>query len=183
MKQMNYCSQCGGRVEERIPAGDDRPRHVCPSCGRIFYNNPKMVVGSVAEWDNRVLLCRRAIEPRRGFWTLPAGYLESGETAAAGARREALEEACAEVEIIEPYTLINLTFVDQVYLMFRARLANGRYDVGRESLEVRLFDESDLPWDEIAFTAVRETLRYFFDDRKNGRFTFHMADITRRDFS
>jgi ADP-ribose pyrophosphatase YjhB (NUDIX family) len=178
---MNYCNQCGGPLDVRVPEGDDRPRHVCGQCGRIHYINPRLVVGCVAEWDDRILLCKRSIEPRYGLWTLPAGYLESGETAAGGARREAREEACADVEIVAPYTLLNLTFVDQVYLMFRARLVGGKFDVGAESLDARLFDEDRIPWDQIAFTAVRETLRYFFEDRAAGRYPFHMGDVTRKD--
>jgi ADP-ribose pyrophosphatase YjhB (NUDIX family) len=183
MATIDFCTRCGKRTELRIPEGDDRPRPVCGGCGFIHYVNPKLVVGCVAEWENRVLLCRRSIEPQYGLWTLPAGYLECGETAADGARREAREEACADVEIIEPYTLIDLTFVDQVYLMFRGRLIDGRFGVGHESLDVRLFDEADVPWDDIAFTAVRETLRFYFRDREAGRFSFHMADITRPDFA
>jgi ADP-ribose pyrophosphatase YjhB (NUDIX family) len=137
-----------------------------------------MVVGCVAEWEGRVLLCRRAIEPRHGLWTTPAGYLEKGETVAEGARREAREEAMADVEIIAPYVLLNLTFVSQVYLMFRGRLVDGSFGAGEESLEARLFEEADIPWEEIAFTSIKRTLRLFFKDRRAGSFPFHMVDLS-----
>lgn len=175
---MSYCTRCGAVVDSRIPAGDDRPRDVCPRCGHIHYENPKLVAGCVVESGERLLLCKRAIEPRYGLWTVPAGYLEMGETVADGARREALEEARATVELIAPYCLVNLTFVSQVYFMFRARL-DGGFGAGHESLEVRLFDESEIPWEELAFSSVRETLRLYFADRAAGAFSFHMLDVTR----
>jgi ADP-ribose pyrophosphatase YjhB (NUDIX family) len=175
---MNFCSRCGSRLDFLTPPGDDRPRHVCPACGRIHYINPKLVVGCVAEWEYRILLCQRAIEPRYGKWTLPAGFLEAGETAAEGARRETLEEARAKVDIIAPYTLLNLTFVNQVYIMFRARLIDGAFGAGSESLAVGLFEEREIPWDDLAFETVRETLRLYFEDRVAGRFPLHMIDIS-----
>jgi ADP-ribose pyrophosphatase YjhB (NUDIX family) len=137
-----------------------------------------MVVGCIPEWKGRILLCKRAIEPRLGKWTLPAGYLEAGETTAQGAARETLEEARADVEIIAPYTLLNLTFVDQIYLFFRARLLDGEFGCGHESLEVELFGEDEIPWDDLAFKTVSKTLRLYFHDRATGQFPFHMADIT-----
>jgi ADP-ribose pyrophosphatase YjhB (NUDIX family) len=140
--------------------------------------NPKLVVGCVAEWENQILLCQRAIEPRRGKWTIPAGYLEAGETVAEGAQREALEEACAKVEVIAPYTLFNLTFVAQIYLIFRARLIDGNFDRGHESLDVRLFEDREIPWDDMAFTAVEKTLRHYVEDRRSGEFAFHMGDVS-----
>jgi len=174
-----FCTQCGGKISVRMPPGDDRPRHICSECGYIHYVNPKLVVGCVAEWEDRILLCRRAIEPRHGKWTVPAGFLESGETVAEGAGREAFEEARARIEIIAPYVLLNLTFVAQVYLMFRARLIDGKFAAGEESLEARLFEEREIPWDDLAFTSVKETLRYYFEDRSTGHFPFHMGDISR----
>lgn len=174
---MKFCSDCGSQLKYVVPPGDDRERHVCPGCGRIHYVNPKIVVGCVAEWQGKILLCRRAIGPRYGKWTVPAGYLESGETAAEGARRETREEAKAEVEIIAPYTLLNLTFVSQIYLMFRARLVDGTFGCGHESLDARLFDEGEIPWNDLAFKTVSETLRLYFNDRAAGHFPFHMADI------
>lgn len=175
---MNFCSHCGNQLNYIVPQGDDRPRHVCPACDRIHYINPKLVVGCVADWEDRILLCKRAIEPRYGKWTLPAGFLEAGETVAEGARRETLEEAKAKVEIIAPYTLLNLTFVNQVYIMFRARLIDGKFGTGSESLDVRLFEEREIPWDDLAFKTVRETLRLFFEDRVAGRFPLHMFDVS-----
>jgi ADP-ribose pyrophosphatase YjhB (NUDIX family) len=175
---MNFCSHCGNRLDFRIPEGDDRPRHVCPECDRIHYINPRLVVGCVAEWKNKILLCQRAIEPRYGMWTAPAGFLEAGESAADGAKRETHEEAKAKVEIIAPYTLFNLTFINQIYLMFRAQLIDGRFDIGAESLAVRLLEEGEIPWDDLAFTAISKTLRHYFDDRKTGDFRFRMGDLS-----
>jgi ADP-ribose pyrophosphatase YjhB (NUDIX family) len=180
MTSTRFCSHCGSRTDSRIPPGDDRPREVCTGCGRIHYVNPKLVVGCVPEWEDRILLCRRAIEPRYGKWTIPAGYLEAGETVAEGARREALEEARARLEIIEPYALLDLPFVSQVYLIYRARLVDGAFGVGHESLEVRLFGESEIPWDDLAFTTVTRTLRRYFRDRANGEFPFHMGEVSPR---
>lgn len=158
------------------PGGDDRQRHVCQSCGKIHYINPKIVVGCIAEWEDRILLCKRAIEPRLGRWTIPAGFLESGETVAAGACREAYEEALARVDDLVPFALSNITFVDQIYIIFRARLAGGVFGVGEESIDAGLYAEEDIPWDELAFTVVRESLERYFKDRASGGFQFHMSD-------
>ncbi len=174
---MNFCSHCGARVELRVPPEDDRPRYVCDHCGAIHYQNPKVVVGCIPEWEERILLCRRAIEPRRGLWTLPAGYLENGETAAHGAARETREEAMASVEELTPYALFNLAFVAQLYLMFRATLAEPAYGPGAESLEVDLFALGEIPWDALAFPVIRETLKRYVADRETGRYPFHMGDI------
>ena len=165
---MNYCSHCSARLDVLIPEGDDRPRQVCPDCGRIHYVNPKLVVGSIPEWEGRVLLCKRAIEPRLGKWTLPAGFLEAGETVEAGARRETLEEAQGRLDQVEPYALFDLVFVNQIYLMFRARLIDGRFGIGEESLAVELFEERDVPWDQLAFTVMEKILRRYFSDRQTG---------------
>ena len=135
-------------------------------------------MGCVVEWKNKILLCQRAIEPRYGMWTAPAGFLEAGESAADGAKRETYEEATARVEIIAPYTLFNLTFINQIYLMFRARLIDGKFDIGTESLAVELFEEDEIPWDDLAFTAIHKTLRHYFDDRKTGDFRFRMGDLS-----
>lgn len=177
---MNFCSQCGAPVQVLIPEGDNRPRHVCTRCGVIHYQNPKMVVGCVPEWQGRLLLCKRAIEPRYGFWTLPAGFMENGETTAEGAVRETLEEAGARVEVLELFTLINVPDINQVYLMYRASLRDLDFDPGEESLEVALFDEAAIPWEEIAFRTVRETLRYWFEDRRAGGFRLHVDSIYHR---
>jgi ADP-ribose pyrophosphatase YjhB (NUDIX family) len=174
---MNHCSACGARVEHRVPPGDTLPRHVCPSCGTVHYENPKMVVGCIPEWENRILLCRRAIEPRPGLWTVPAGFMENGETTAAGATRETLEEANARVEILGLYALFNIPHISQVYILFRARLLDLDFSAGAESLETKLFEERDIPWDEIAFVTVRRTLRHYFEDRRAGEFRFHMGTV------
>jgi ADP-ribose pyrophosphatase YjhB (NUDIX family) len=174
---MNYCSNCGDTVKFYTPAGDDRPRYLCESCGIIHYENPKVVVGTIPEMDGKILLCRRSIEPRSGMWTLPAGYLENGETVAQGAQRETLEEAEARIEIIAPYALFNICYVNQIYVMFRARLLDGKFKAGKESAEVQLFLEEDIPWDQIAFTVIEETLRLYFKDRPAGEYRFHIGDI------
>ena len=174
---MKYCSHCGEALSLHIPPGDSYPRHVCTVCGKIHYQNPKMVVGCIPEWENKILLCRRAIEPRYGLWTLPAGFMENGETTAEGAARETREEAGAHIEVGPLYTLFNLPHIDQVYLMFRARLLDLDFRPGEESLEVRLFTEQEIPWDELAFRTIRATLELYFSDRAKGRFDFHFDDI------
>jgi ADP-ribose pyrophosphatase YjhB (NUDIX family) len=174
---MNFCSHCGSPLEFRVPEGDSLPRFVCPACGTIHYQNPKMVVGCIPEWEDKVLLCKRAIEPKYGLWTLPAGFMENGETTAEGALRETWEEAGARVELGPLYTLFNLPHVNQVYFMFRARLLDLDYQPGTESLEVRLFAESDIPWEQIAFRTVRASLELYFQDRRKGGFGFHFGDI------
>jgi len=177
---MNYCSHCGTPVSHRIPDGDNRHRYVCDACGAIHCQNPRMVVGCLPVWEDQVLLCRRAIEPRYGLWTLPAGFMENGETTAEGARRETLEEAGARVEINALYTLINVPDIDQVSLLFRARLLDLDFAAGEESLEVALFGEADIPWDELAFRTVRNTLEHYFEDRRSGQFPLHFDDLDRR---
>jgi ADP-ribose pyrophosphatase YjhB (NUDIX family) len=175
---MNFCSNCGQTVTFKPPSGDDRSRYCCDYCGVIHYQNPRIVVGCIPEaGDNKILLCRRAIEPCFGKWTLPAGYLENGETVAAGAERETLEEAHARVEILAPYALYNICHVNQIYLMFRARLKDHNFHAGRESLEVKLFSENDIPWEEIAFRVINATLLKYYDDRRTGRFSFYMGNI------
>ncbi len=175
--KMNYCSNCGNALKSCIPPGDDRPRSVCDSCGTVHYQNPIMVVGCIPEFEDKILLCRRAIKPCSDKWTLPAGYLENGETVAAGAVREAYEEAHARVEILAPYALYNICHVNQVYLMFRAGLFDGNFKPGNESKEVRLFSEQEIPWDQIAFTVIEQTLKQYFKDRPDGLFPFYIGDI------
>jgi ADP-ribose pyrophosphatase YjhB (NUDIX family) len=176
---MNFCSNCGSPVQHTVPAGDDRPRFVCGACGAIHYRNPKLVVGCIPESGDRILLCRRAIEPRYGTWTIPAGYLEEGETVSQGAVRETLEEAGAQVENLKPYALLNLAFISQVYFIFRGRLLDHHFVAGGESLEVGLFREEDIPWRSLAFKVIHEALRLYYEDRANGAFLFHMGDIER----
>jgi ADP-ribose pyrophosphatase YjhB (NUDIX family) len=176
---MKFCSNCGAAVTQKIPAGDSLPRYVCDACNTIHYQNPRMVVGCIPEWEDKVLLCRRAIEPRHGLWTVPAGYMENGETLAAGAERETLEEACARVEIGALYAVYNIPHVNQVYLLFRAKLLDLDFKPGDETLETRLVSEADVPWDQIAFATVRNTLTHFFADRARKQFGFHMGTIER----
>ncbi len=174
---MKFCSNCGSAVVFRIPAGDTLPRHVCDSCGSIHYQNPKMIVGCIAEWEDRILLCRRAIEPRQGLWTVPAGFMENGETTAQGAVRETLEEANARVEIGPLYAMYNIPHINQVYILFRARLLDLDFSPGNESLETSLFEENQVPWDKIAFATVRNTLTHYYADRQAGEYRFHLGTI------
>ncbi len=176
---MNFCSTCGEPVVLEVPSGDNRPRHVCGDCGAIHYLNPKMVVGAIPEWRGLVLLCRRAIEPRFGYWTLPAGFLEQGETMEEGARREAHEEANANLAIEALYTIFSIPHIDQIHTYFRSRLLDREFHPGEESLEVRLFRGEEVPWDELAFPVVHKTLELWLDERRSGRFRTHTGDIIR----
>ncbi len=177
---MKFCSDCGADVQLTIPTGDNLPRHVCQACGTIHYRNPKMVVGCIPEWDDgRILLCRRAIEPRYGLWTLPAGFMENGETVQQGAARETLEEARARVAVGPLYSMFNLPHIHQVYLLFRARLLDLDFGPGSESLEVDLFDPARIPWDTLAFPVVTESLRLFLADRVGGNIGLRSGTIVR----
>ncbi|MBK1724135.1 NUDIX hydrolase [Thiocystis violacea] len=176
---MNYCSDCGAPVSLLVPPGDNRERHVCSACGTIHYQNPKVVVGCIPEWEDKILLCRRAIQPRQGLWTLPAGFMERGETTREGAARETLEEANARVEVGQLYSLFNLPHIDQVYMLFRARLLDLEFSPGEESLEVALFEEGEIPWELLAFQTVRETLKLYFRDRPGGHRGLYSGDIVR----
>lgn len=177
---MRFCSACGAPVEFRVPAGDSLPRHVCTQCGIVHYENPKIIVGCIPQWqDQRILLCRRGIEPRMGLWTVPAGFMENGETTAEGAVRETLEEANARVEILGLYALYNIPHINQVYMLFRARLLDLAFSAGAETLEAKLFAEGEIPWEKIAFATVHRTLRQFFSDSVRGEFPFHIGTIER----
>lgn len=167
---MNYCSDCGQPVSLKIPADDTRERFVCNSCGTIHYENPRNVVGTVPVWENKILLCRRAIEPRKNYWTLPAGFLEIGESTSAGAVRETEEEAGAKVKVGALFSVINVIHVGQVHMFYLAQMTSAHFEAGIESLDVALFDEKDIPWDELAFPTVKKTLKWFFEDRANGLF-------------
>lgn len=177
---MRFCSHCGGPVALRVPDGDDRPRHVCQLCHWVHYDNPKVVVGCIPEWQGRVLLCRRAIEPRLGYWTLPAGFLEHGETSAEAAAREAMEEANIRVEISDLFAMFDIPRIGQLYLMFRAKLLSPEHHPGRESLEVALFSEEEIPWGDIAFPSIERTLVLYFADRRAGAYGMHNETIHRR---
>lgn len=174
---MNFCSHCGAPVVLRIPPGDSLPRHVCDQCGTIHYQNPKLVVGCIAEWESRILLCKRAIEPRYGRWTLPAGFMENAETTSQAAARETLEEACARVEITELFALVNVPHINQVHLFYRGHLPEAHHGAGEESLETALLLESEIPWDDLAFRSVRFALEHYFSDRRSGRFGLHSTDL------
>jgi len=177
---MKFCSLCGGSVSHNVPENDNRLRHICDDCGTIHYQNPKIVTGSIPIWEDKVLLCKRAIEPRRGFWTLPAGFMENGESTWQGAIRETREEANANIRIQDLYTTINLPHINQVYMLFRAELLDLDFGPGEESLEVELFSESDIPWNQLAFPTVYETLKLYFENRRQGSFPPRMLDIVRR---
>jgi ADP-ribose pyrophosphatase YjhB (NUDIX family) len=176
---MKYCSQCGQAVVLKVPPEDKLPRFVCESCGTIHYQNPRMVVGCVPEWEGSILLCRRAIEPRLGYWTLPAGFMENHETVEACARREAEEEALAVVELGSLISLINVPHASQVHLFFRARLVDGRFGVGHESQAAALYGETDIPWSDLAFPSVEFTLQRYFADRAQGREETYVTTLER----
>lgn len=177
---MKFCSTCGASVSLRIPQGDNRERFVCTSCQTIHYQNPKIVAGCIPEWEGKILLCRRAIEPRYGLWTLPAGFMENGETTEQAAMRETWEEAGARINIANLYSIFSIPHISQVYMLFRGELVEGIYKAGQESLECGLFDAHGIPWEQLAFPVVRETLqRYFSDkDKKNG-FPLQRGEIIR----
>jgi ADP-ribose pyrophosphatase YjhB (NUDIX family) len=174
---MNYCNECGAPVSLRIPEGDSFPRHVCVRCHTIHYLNPKLVVGCIAEWEGKILLCRRAIEPRYGLWTLPAGFMENGESTVQAAIRETQEEACARVQIDALFSLVNVPYISQVHLFYRGRLLEPEFSSGIESLETALFLEADIPWPEIAFRSITLCLNAYFSDRCAGRFGYHEEDL------
>jgi ADP-ribose pyrophosphatase YjhB (NUDIX family) len=174
---MKYCSECGHRVELRVPDGDSRPRHVCTACGKVHYSNPLLVVGCVPEAGRKLLLCRRAIEPRYGYWTIPAGFMENDETLVEAAARETMEEAQARVEIRDLFAVVDVTHARQVHLMYRATLLDGRYGVGEESLEVELFEPEQIPWEQIAFRSVRFALEKWLEDRTAGLERLHLMAL------
>jgi ADP-ribose pyrophosphatase YjhB (NUDIX family) len=176
---MKYCSQCGQPVVLKVPPGDNLPRHVCEACRTIHYQNPKIVAGCIPEWHNQILLCRRAIEPRVGFWTFPAGFMEAGEDTAQAAARETLEEAKASVEITSLYAMFSLPHVSQVYVVFRGTLRNVEFGAGAESLEVQLFPWDKVPWERLAFPVIHETLVRYVEDRRQGRYQVHVGVVER----
>jgi ADP-ribose pyrophosphatase YjhB (NUDIX family) len=176
---MKYCGNCGQKVALRIPQGDDRERHVCDHCDTIHYQNPRIITGCLPLYKDKVLLCRRAIEPRYGLWTLPAGFMENGETTEQGAMRETWEEAKARINIDALYTLFNLPQINQVYLFYRGGLTDLSFGAGPESLDVELFSEEKIPWQELAFPVVYKTLQYYFADRHTGSYPFRSDVITK----
>ena len=174
---MKFCPNCASPLTLTIPSGDNRPRYVCAACKSIHYQNPRIVTGTVCTWNDRILLCKRAIEPRYGYWTLPAGFMEIGETVADGALRETTEEAGATVQLEGLYSMIDVIHAEQVHVFYRARMLCADLDPGPESLEARLFDEHEIPWDQLAFKTVISTLRWFVADRKEGHFGLHTDSI------
>ena len=173
-----YCTFCGSKVIVDIPDGDNRERHMCPDCGEIQYQNPKIVTGCIPTWEDKILICKRAIQPRLGFWTIPAGFMENDESIAEGAARETQEEACAEVTDLALYQIYNVRRVNQIYILFRASLTGpDQFGVGSESLETRLVAQEDIPWADMAFPVIVNTLERFLQQRKQGTFTVEMADI------
>lgn len=176
---MKFCSDCGAQVSQKIPEGDNRPRYVCSECDTIHYQNPRIIAGCIAEHDNRILLCKRAIEPRYGLWTLPAGFMENQETTLEAAARETYEEACAQLEDMSLYCTYSIPHISQVYMMYRATLRDGFAEPGTESLETRLFEAHEIPWDELAFPVIRESLALYLEDRQQGDFPVRNGVIYR----
>jgi ADP-ribose pyrophosphatase YjhB (NUDIX family) len=175
---LKHCKNCGSAVAYRLPDdGDTRERAICPACHTVHYENPLNVVGTLPVWEDKVLLCKRNIEPRYGKWTLPAGFMELGETVAQGAARETDEEAGAQIELLGLYTLMNVVRVGQVHFFYRAKLLSTTFHPGHETIEARLFSENEVPWDDIAFRTVRETLQCFFEDLQRGTYPLHQVDI------
>ena len=174
---IKHCRTCGGATAYAVPADDNRERAICTVCQTVHYQNPLNVVGTVPSWGDQVLLCRRNIEPRYGLWTLPAGFMELGETVEQGAARETDEEAGAHFEMQGLLSVLSVVRVGQVHLYFRARLLDTVFAPGPETIEAQLFTEEQIPWDELAFRTVRETLKYYFADKRRGQFDVHVADI------
>ncbi|GGC78457.1 ADP-ribose pyrophosphatase [Tersicoccus solisilvae] len=182
--EIHFCRRCGHAVEQRIPPLEDRSRAVCPHCGYVDYVNPLNVVGTVPVWTGedgqpRILLCRRAIEPRRGYWTLPAGFMEVGETAAEGAARETREEAGARIELEGLFAVLDAVRVRQVHLFYRARLLDLDLAPGPETIENALVGLDEIPWDRLAFHSVRRVLQDWIDDHRRGRFDVHTGSVER----
>jgi ADP-ribose pyrophosphatase YjhB (NUDIX family) len=175
---IKHCKNCGTPVVYRVPDdGDTKERAVCPSCHTIHYENPLNIVGTLPHLGDKVLLCKRNIEPRWGKWTLPAGFMELHETTAEGASRETVEEAGAQFELEHLFSVLNVARMGQVHLFYTARLLSDQFDPGHETIEARLFTEAEVPWDDIAFRTVKETLEHYFADRRAGQLSFHVVDI------
>lgn len=178
---MKFCSTCGSTLSLIIPQGDNRYRHVCDQCGEIHYQNPKIICGSLPLWENRILLCKRAIEPRYGYWTLPAGFMEMDETTTDAAKRETWEEAQTRVKLKQLYCVFNLPHVNQLYMMYLAEMESMEFQPGIESLAVGLYEEESIPWEELAFSTIRKTLEFYLQDRTRNRFPLHSGVIIKRD--
>lgn len=177
---MNYCSNCGAAVHQAIPDGDNRPRHICSQCDTIHYQNPRIIAGCLPVYQDKVLLCKRAIEPGYGLWTLPGGFMENGETLQQAAMRETREEACAKVELKNLYTITSITPINQVQMFYLAELIEPSFGAGEETLEAQLFSETEIPWDQIAFKTVINALKFYFSDRPNNQFPLRHIDLANR---
>ena len=176
---MKYCPDCGSsKLEFKVPAGDNLKRHICSDCGAIHYTNPNMVVGALCVRENKILMAKRNIHPRKGYWTLPAGFMENAETVKVGALRETFEETGSEAKVKMPYTMFSLPHINQIHFFYLADLLDENYGPTSESIEVKLFDESEIPWDELAFPTVKRTLEYYIQDKKDNNFSFREEDIT-----
>lgn len=176
---MKFCSNCGEQVEQKIPQGDNRPRYVCSSCDLIHYQNPRIIAGCIAEHEDKVLLCKRAIEPRHGLWTLPAGFMENQETTLQAAKRETFEEANAKISNSQLFCTISIPYISQVYIMYRGDLIDGFAKPGIESLETDLYTEQQIPWNNLAFPIIVESLKLYFTDKKNGQFKVYNGEMLR----
>lgn len=174
---IHFCSVCGAPVTQRIPPGDNLLRHVCTACHTVHYQNPRMVVGTLPLWQDKVLLCRRAIEPRLGYWTLPAGFMENNESLEQAAARETLEEAGCQVELAELFSLVSIPHIHQVHFFYLASMSSLAVSPGEETLEARLFAEDEIPWDDLAFRSVACALRQYFEDRRNGTYSLHSVTL------
>lgn len=179
MIEMKFCCHCGATVSHRTPEGDHLPRFICDCCETIHYQNPRIITGCIPEWDDKILLCKRAIEPRQGLWTLPAGFMENHETTLQGAARESFEEANAELLNMSLFCVFNIPHISQVYMMYRGELKQGRSSPGPESLDVKLYTEDEIPWQQLAFPVISETLKLYFADKSSGGFRVHSGDIVR----
>ena len=177
---MKYCSNCGSTVELKIPEDDDKARFVCDSCQVIHYQNPKVVTGCIPDWQDKILICKRAIEPRKNLWTLPAGFMENGETNQEGAARESKEEANAQMMNMKLFSVYSIPHISQVYTFYTATVKDGKASPGAESLETEFVSEEEMPWDELAFPVVRETLKLYYEDKRKGKFTTHYGDILKQ---
>lgn len=179
---MKFCSTCGDRVTLSIPQGDNRKRHICVNqqCETIHYQNPRIITGCLPIFEEKILLCKRAIEPQYGKWTLPAGFMENGESTEDGAIRESMEEANASLTVDSLYAIYNLPYINQVYFFYKATLNNMNFSAGEESLDVQLFEEEDVPWQDLAFSVIGETLKYYFDDRKTHTYPLHHQTINKK---
>lgn len=178
---MIFCSECGEKVKQEIPQGDNRLRDVCNNCHVIHYENPKVVTGCIPEWENKILLCKRAIEPRYGRWTLPAGFMENGESNREGAARETFEEANAKLTNMTLFSVFSIAHINQIYTMYRGELVGGKASAGIESQEIALLEEKEIPWEEIAFKVIEENLKLYYQDRVTGASTTHYGELLKLD--